>query len=459
MKREIVTDLVDFKEIIEKGILYVDKTDFIEELLNTGSYVVSIARPRRFGKTLNMSMLSYFFDINKEKENRKLFEGLKIEKSKCFAEQGQYPVINMTFKSLKSRNWEDCYSGIVSLIKREYRKHRYLKESNKLDEEDKEVYEQILKGKGDIGEYGFSLLNLSEFLHKHYGKKVVVLVDEFDTPVIEGELKGYFGEVSDFMEILLGELLKNNENLRKGVVTGITRLQGAGIFSGVNSARNCTIFNAAYRDKFGFTEKEVKGLLKEYNMEEEESSVREHYNGYNFRGEVIYNPFSVLSYIDTGELANFWLSSSNNDLAKKKVEALLEMKDGETQRKKVENLLQGEKVKVEVNESLKISEKMNFKEILNLLLYSGYLKYENYGKNRVNLEFAEVSIPNLEIKAIYKKTINSWLEEKHTEGEIEELKKFLKSVCEGCEGEIKKRLENYLNRRSIFDEEKVLEMG
>merc|ERR1711916_12691 len=205
--------------------------------------------------------------------------------------------------------WEECYEGIVSLIKREYARHQYLLNSEQLSKKEKEAYEQVLDLKASKIEYGFSLLDLSEYLHKHHGKKVVVLIDEFDTPVIEGELKGYFEEVSDFMEILLGEALKNNGNIRKGVVTGITRLQGAGIFSGVNSARNCTIFNASFKDKFGFTEKEVKNLLKEYSIEEKEDNVRKHYNGYNFMGEVIYNPFSVLSYIDTGELENFWLSS------------------------------------------------------------------------------------------------------------------------------------------------------
>merc|ERR1711916_362428 len=190
-----------------------------------------------------------------------------------------------------------------------------------------------------------------------------------------------------------------------------------------------------------------------------EDNVRKHYNGYNFMGEVIYNPFSVLSYIDTGELENFWLSSSRNDLARKKIEALLEMKGDETLRKEVEDLLQGKRVKIEVEEALTIREKMKSEEIFNLLLHSGYLKYENYEKIPEETSQAEVSIPNLEIKAIYKKTISEWIKSQYTKDEIGELKKFLGVVCEGEELEIKKRLERYLDRRSLLDGERVLEMG
>ena len=463
MSREIVTDLVDFKEIREKNILYVDKSDFIEELLKTGSIVVSIARPRRFGKTLNMSMLSYFFDMNNGEENKKLFEGLKIERSTFFAEQGEYPVINLTLKGVKEKSWEDCVDRIRSIVADEYSKHKYLiecgDEEKRLDKRDTEYFQNIVEEKISEVKLKESLKRLSRFLYEYYGKKVVILVDEYDTPITEGEIEGYFKEASNFMQGFLGDVLKGISYLRKGVVTGITRLQGAGIFSGLNSPRNHTIFNAAYKDKFGFTEKEVKDLLKEYNMEEKEESVREHYNGYNFKGETIYNPYSVLCFIDSGELENFWLSSSSNDLAKIKVTKLLEMREDETLRKEVEDLLQGKKVQIEIDEIFKISEEMDSDQIFHLLLCSGYLKYENYEKNEDNVGYAEISIPNLEIKAIYKKTINEWMKGKYSKDEIKDLKKFLISVCDGEESEIKERLMKYLDRRSIMDGERVLEMG
>lgn len=254
------------------------------------------------------------------------------------------------------------------------------------------------------------------------------MVDEYDTPVIEGELKGYYEEISNFMDAFLGEGLKGNNVIFKGIVTGITKLQGTVIFSGVNSVRNCTIFDSAYKDKFGFTEKEVQELLKSYGMKEKEENVRKHYNGYNFRGEVIYNPYSVLSYMDQKELGNFWLNSSKNDLARKKVQDLLEMKGDETLRKEVEGLLQGAKVRVKIREELNISEKMKSVDILNLLLYSGYLKYENYFKNG-SVGYADVSIPNLEIKAVYDLSIEKWMEREYTKEEIGELNKFLDVVC------------------------------
>ena len=459
MQRKISAGLGDFEEVIEKNYLYVDKSAFISEMLEIESKVTAVARPRRFGKTLNMSMLYYFFDIKNSKENRKLFKGLEIEKSPYFDKQGKYPVINITFKDVRSDNWEDCYKRIVSLIRREYREHLYLKNSDKLDEEDKKMYNEVLTGGADISEYGLSLLGLSRYLHKHYGKKVVILVDEFDTPVIEGELEGYFKKASKFMQGFLGGALKENKNLYKGVVTGITKLQGAGIFSGVNSADIFTIFDSEYKDKFGFTENEVKGLLKEYGLEEKEEAIREYYNGYNFDGEVIYNPYSVVKYIKKGKFGNFWLGSSDNDLARKKVKNLLDISEDEVLRKEVEDLLQGKNVKLAIDEALKISKDMISADIFNLLLYSGYLKYENYKEGKGDVGHAEVSIPNLEIKAIYKKTINEWINEKYSKEEIEKLKKFLKSICEGNEVDIKSQLSNYLSRRSMLDGEKVMEMG
>ena len=349
--------------------------------------------------------------------------------------------------------------ALISIIREEYKRHSYLESSKALDEDDKETYRKILKGEGNEIEYRFSIGKLIGYLNKHYGKEVVLLIDEFDTPVIEGEINGYFKEVSEFMQGFLGRALKGNSNVFKGIVTGITRPQGAGIFSGVNSVDVCTIFDSEYKDKFGFNESEVKSLLREYGVENKEKSVREYYNGYNFDGEIIYNPYSVVKFISKGKFGNFWLNSSKNDLARKKVERLLETRGDETLRKNVESLLQGKKVKIYVEDAVKISKGMKAEDILNLLLSSGYLKYENYVEKGGDLGCAEVSIPNLEIKAIYKKTINEWLKDKYTMDDIENLKSFLKSLAVGKEGEIKNRLEKYLSRRSILDGEKVLEMG
>ena len=460
MSRKIFAGLDNFKKIINSNGLYVDKSELISELLNFGDEVVAIARPRRFGKSLNMSMLSYFFDIKNSEENRKLFRGLKIEKSPCFAEQGKYPVISLNLKGVKENSWRECVDRIKSLVADEYSKHYYLMESQEgervLEKRDVDYFKMIIEEKGDEVKLKESLKKLGQFIYRYYGREIVILVDEYDTPIIEGELKGYFDEASNFMQGFLGDAFKGIENLRKGVITGITRLQGAGIFSGFNNADVCTIFNPDYKDKFGFTEVEIKELLKEYGIEDKEDSLREYYNGYNFRGEVIYNPYSVVKYIKKGEFGNFWLGSNSNDLSRKKIMQLMEMKGDEVIRKMVEDLLQGGKVRIKIREALKISEDMLAMDILNLLLHAGYLKYENIEGDG---GYVEVSIPNLEIKSIYDQSIEEWIQKKHTMEEIEELKAFLRSVCVGDAMEVKGHLERYLNRRSIFDVEKVWEMG
>lgn len=286
MRRKILTGQSDFEEFIKGNYLYVDKSEFISEMLDLESKVTAISRPRRFGKTLNMSMLSYFFNINNSKENKKLFKGLKIEKSPYFTEQGKYPVINITFKDVKSDNWEESYEDIVTQIALEYFNHSYLKDSTKLDEFEKENFLKILKGKANKSKYKSSLKDLSGYLHRYYGRKVIILIDEFDTPIIEGELEGYFKQASKSIQGFLGGALKENKSLYKGIVTGITKLHGAGIFSGVSNADILTIFDSEYKDKFGFTEIEVKELLKEYEMQDKEDAIRKYYNGYNFDGEV-----------------------------------------------------------------------------------------------------------------------------------------------------------------------------
>ena len=450
MKKKILVGIDDFKEAIEEEYRYVDKTLLVSELLES-SKVVAITRPRRFGKTLNMSMLSYFFDVENREKNRELFKGLAIEKSKYFNEHmGRYPVIFLSFKQVKSSNWDLAFDKIKGIIKQKYLENKFLLDSEHLEEEEKKYFKSILSGEASIDNIEESLVNLSRFMHKYHKEAVIILVDEYDTPMIEGELKGYFEEVSEFMERLLGGAFKGNSDLYKGVMTGITRLQGAGIFSGLNNVEVCTVLDRRYRDKFGFTEEEVSELLKEYEMEDKEKSVREHYNGYNFRGEVIYNPYSVVRCIDINEIENFWLGSSSNDLAKKKLKELMEMGEDREIRKRVEELLQGRSIEIAIKNGIEISDDMMEEEILNLLLAAGYLKYENYESRKIGW-YAEVSIPNREVEGVYMETLREWLGRKYTRYELVELGNFLKEMCEGGEEEIKKRLENFLENRSMMD--------
>ena len=460
MKHKILIGIDDFKAFRSSDGLYVDKSLLISEVLDNGAGVSVITRPRRFGKTLNMSMLSYFFDIKNSEENRGLFSKLDIEKSQYFVEHmGQYPVVNITFKDIKRGDWQGCYEEIVELIKVEYDKHRYLQNSSKLTDLEKNTYILILEGKANESQYRRSLNELVKYLSKFYDRKVVVLIDEYDTPVIEGELEGYFKEVVKFMQTFLSGALKGNNYLYKGIMTGIVRLEGTGIFSGLNNLDMCTVLDEKYRDKFGFTEKEVKKLLKDYDMEDMEDRVREHYNGYNFDGEVIYNPYSVVKCIDSRRLQNYWLSSSSNDLAKKKLKDMMDMEGANSAKETVEKLLRGGVVNLEIKNRTTISSSMRVGEILNLLLYAGYLKYSNYkdvGKR--NWE-AEVSIPNKEIESMFGETISEWIEDKYTLDEIEGFKDFLEDLCGAGEDEMKKGIERYLEKRSVMDVEKREEMG
>ena len=458
MNRRILASLDNFKKIRDNNSLYVDKSGFISELLEFGDEVVAIARPRRFGKSLNMSMLSYFFDMNNSEENKKLFEGLEIAKSPHFAEQGKYVVVSIAFKDFKKSSFKDCYSKIVKLIISEYDKHPYLQNSTNLTPTERRNYEKILNGRGDQSDYESSLGDLSRYLNKHHGRKVVILIDEYDTPVIDGELNGYYEKVSNFMQNFLGEALKSNESIFKGIVTGITRLQGAGIFSGLNNADICTTFEKKYNDKFGFTEKEVKDLLREYDMEDKEFKVKDYYNGYNFKGEVIYNPYSVVKSLGARDLGNFWIGSSSNDLAKKKIRELMNIRVNNGLNDEFEQLLQGGVIKLNVKNSQSIGGNMDKEDILNLLLHSGYLKYKNYRIEGFK-RYAEASIPNQELREVYSETVGEWLREKAPEYTGEKFMDFLKQICEGDEKNIKEVMEIYLDKRSMFDGEKILEMG
>ncbi|WP_281000719.1 AAA family ATPase [Marinitoga aeolica] len=389
----------DFKSIIEDDMYYIDKSMLIKEIIESGD-VILITRPRRFGKTLNMSMMKYFF--RNDQDNKHLFEGLKIWNEKEIIEKylNKYPVIYITFKDLKQKNYEDMIKSVKYTITDLYRKH---KESiDVLEEFEKDDYIEIAKGIADNVKYENSLKNLSEYLYRYYKQKVILLIDEYDTPIQQSYLNGYYNEFINFMGNILGNALKDNEYLEKGVLTGITRVAKESIFTGVNNLQASTVLSELFNDKFGLTWEEVEKTLKDYGLEYEKEKVIEWYNGYNFGGLEIYNPYSIINLArNKGEIKYYWINSSGNALIKQLIrESTAEVKT------KIEELIEGKEIESSIDENLVYGDldKSTEESIWTLFLFTGYLTWTKHtgeeGEPRYSLK-----ITNKETLQFFKKTV------------------------------------------------------
>ena len=310
-KKAVPVGIEDFERIINEDYYYVDKTMLIEELLINRAPVTLFTRPRRFGKTLNMSMLKYFFDVKNKEENKKLFENLKIYNSEYMSEQGKYPVIFVSLKDLKGNTWEECLNRLKLFIFDLYVEFEYIRE--KMNEWDKRKFEKVLYEKEDA-DYIMSLKFLADSLYKYYGEKVIILIDEYDAPIINAFDKGYYNEAINFFQIFYSSALKTNNSLKYGVLTGITRIIKEGIFSGLNNLKVDTILNKKYSEYFGLLESEVVEMLDYFGMKYKIEEVREWYNGYIFGESEVYNPWSIVNYIDNREIKAYWANISGNTL-------------------------------------------------------------------------------------------------------------------------------------------------
>jgi len=290
--------LSDFKEVIKDNYYYVDKSLLIKELIDQGTKVVLLPRPRRFGKTLNLSMLRYFFEKTAE-DTSHLFRHLKIWQAgeEYAGRQGKYPVIYLTFKDVKELNWESALRKIKRLIKAEFLRHKYLRESKGFAVEQRKYYADIMNLKADQSDYEDSLKQLSHDLAEFYGQQVMLLIDEYDSPIQAGYVNGYYAKVVGFMRNFLSGGLKDNPHLEKGVLTGIMRVAKESIFSGLNNPGVYTILSHGFADKFGLTESEVQQMLKDFQLEALYQDVNKWYNGYIFGETVIYNPWSIINYL------------------------------------------------------------------------------------------------------------------------------------------------------------------
>ena len=393
-KKAVPVGIEDFERIVREDYYYVDKTQLIEELLINRVPVTLFTRPRRFGKTLNMSMIKYFFDVKNKEENKKLFENLKIYNSEYMSEQGKYPVIFISLKDLKGDTWEECLKRLKLFIFDLYAEFEYIRE--KMNEWDKRKFEKVLYEKEDA-DYIMSLKFLADSLYKYYGEKVIILIDEYDAPIINAFDKGYYNEAINFFQTFYSSALKTNNSLKYGVLTGITRIIKEGIFSGLNNLKVDTILNKKYSEYFGLLESEVIEMLDYFGMKYKIEEVKEWYNGYLFGESEVYNPWSIVNYIDNGEIKAYWANVSGNTL----LENMLDHA-GESVYDDLKRFTDGESIEKYISDGTTIKSLLsNDDEIWQLLLYSGYLTKAKNQEKESDSNIYNLKIPNKEIRKYF----------------------------------------------------------
>ena len=394
-KKAVPVGIEDFKELIQDGYYYIDKTLLIDEMLMNKSKVTLFTRPRRFGKTLNMSMIKYFFDVKDKEENKKLFENLKVSNSEYMSEQGKYPVIFISLKDLKEDTWEECLESIKDIMYKIFNEYNFLRE--KLNVVEKRQFDKIWEIIGNERNFKTSLLDLSNYLNKYYGEKVIILIDEYDAPIINAFDKGYYNEAISFFQTFYSSALKTNNSLKYGILTGITKIIKEGIFSGLNNLKVDTILDTRYSEYFGLLENEVIKILDYFGMNYKIEEVREWYNGYSFGDKKVYNPWSIVNYVDNGKIKAYWANISGNTL----LENMLDHA-GEGVYDDLKRFTDGETIEKYISDGTTIKSLLsNDNEIWQLLLYSGYLtKDENQIKEDDSNSY-NLKIPNKEIRKYF----------------------------------------------------------
>ena len=388
--KKIPIGVDDFKKLIENNAYYIDKTKFIADILNDAAEVKLFTRPRRFGKTLNMSTLKYFFDIQNADENRKLFNGLDIEKSEYFSEQGKHPVIFISMKGIKAITWKDYLYDLKILIGDLYNEFEFIRDV--LNESELNSFNKIWL-KEDVAEYKNALKNLTAFLYKYYKKEVILLIDEYDNPLITAHRYDFYDEALSFFKVFYGEALKTNPYLKMGIMTGIIRVIKAGIFSDLNNLRVYSILSKQYSDFFGFTQNEVENALEDFNIEYELPDVKIWYDGYKFGNSEVYNPWSILNFLEDRELEAYWVGTSNNFL----INDILKNTNSEIN-DSLEKLFNGERIEEIITDNSDLSSLLSYHEIWELLLFSGYLTIDK----KIDRKLYSLRIPNKEINELFK---------------------------------------------------------
>ena len=397
----------DFKKMRVKDNYYIDKTMYIRNIIDNKSEIILITRPRRFGKTLNMSMLKYYFDC-KTTDNKELFQGLKImEQGEQYTSKlGYYPVIYITLKDVQDSNYEKMLLNMKTAMLEMYKQHMYLLESDKIYDFEKEKIKDILYCREDETTLKNSVKDLSEYLNRYYGKPVILLVDEYDVPLQNAYVEGYYEETIKFFKTFYGVTFKDNQYLEKTVITGVSRVAKESIFSGANNFKVFSVLDDEFSTDFGITTEEMKKVIDDFGIQEEKEEIRKWYDGYtigNLAG--IYNPWSILNYLVDRKLIPYWVNTSSNDLIK------LILKNSTTVKEKIERLLKEEAIEVIVDqETVIVGIEQNEDNIWGLLVGTGYLKIVE------TVDITEgrykVKIPNFEIKALFQSIVRDWFRDK-----------------------------------------------
>ena len=409
MKKAISIGIQGFSDLREQDCFFVDKTNFIKEWWENRDVVTLITRPRRFGKTLNMSMLDCFFS-NKYANRADLFEGLSIWQDETYRKlQGTYPVIFLSFAAVKAGNLEDAKTQIKQEIARLYEENRYLLEGNVLSDNERKIYNSTTIQMDDTMAQN-ALKTLSVWMERYYGKKVIILLDEYDTPMQEAYVQGYWDEFTSFVRSLFNASFKTNPYLERAIMTGITRVSKESIFSDLNNLRVVTTTSNLYADCFGFTEEEVFAALDEYGMGDKKDEVKQWYDGFTF-GEHrdIYNPWSITNYLDERRLYPYWASTSSNGLVSRLIRtASADVKE------KMEDLLKGKTITVNFDEQIVYNQLDDNEEaIWSLLLASGYLKVQNIDYRGITLEpWYTLDITNIETLSMFMTMFRGWFKNK-----------------------------------------------
>ncbi len=438
--KKLPVGVSDFKEMIQGNFYYVDQSLFIKEVLDKGDKILLIPRPRRFGKTLNLSMLRFFFDccpgiMGKKKENtgdtyKALFDSLAISKAgrEYNDHMGKYPVIFLSFKDIKERDWETCQDKMNQLIIDEYSKHYYLFTSDILVPPEKDYFERIVSKKGSKADYEGSLGKLLSFLHRFYNERGVILIDEYDAPVHAGYQYGYYDEVINFMRnFFSGGLKDTGQYLEKSVITGIMRIAKESIFSGLNNPGVYTLVSTEFSGYFGFTGEEVEILLKNFGLSHMYNKVQEWYNGYSFGKKTIYNPWSIINFLasEENELKPYWIHTADNGI----IEDILS-DGGKELKKELEMLINGETIEKVIEENIVMKNIKTQENLLwSFLLMGGYLKYTSKRQDEITGRFYyQLAIPNKEVKTIYYSIVENYFS---TKIENKKLNLMLTALVEG----------------------------
>ena len=455
-KKKLPVGVDSFNKLVQHDFYYIDKTGLLVELLKNWAEVNLFTRPRRFGKSLNMSMLQTFFEIGCDKT---LFDGLKIseEKELCQEYMGQFPVISISLKGVEGQTFQEALAAMKYIIGQEALRFGFLLESDRLSDKDKDIYQQLTeigKGTGSLfamtnDVLGTSLKTLSDLLCRHYGKNVILLIDEYDVPLDKAFQYGYYDQMVSLLRVMFGNALKTNPSLYFAVLTGCLRISKESIFTGLNNFKVVSITDSRFDEQFGFTDEEVQRLLADYHLKDHIEETKEWYDGYHFGDTDVYCPWDVVNHVDclledpNAEPQSYWINTSGNDLVKRFID-----KADKTTRNEIERLIAGDMIEKSIRMELTYDEIDNsIDNLWSILLTTGYLTQQGKSERGVY----RLVIPNKEIREVYILQIQEWFKDSVLHNR-EPINQLLKAIKEGDADTVEKDLTKILvNTISIFD--------